>query len=205
MKKRNTKEDIQKVALDLFSTQGYEATSMSQIADAIGICKASLYSHFNSKQEILDSILNKVLDEYDNKSIFYQKKEIGFIDYSKVVDRITSDIKKQIKYIIHDNLISKGRKMLTIEQFRNPLLSSLQTKQNCSDVMSYYTQLMTKLIDQEILCKNDPQIMAAQFCLPISVWINLCDREPNREDEVMELIDKHIKQFFAIYQSRAKE
>lgn len=205
MKKRNTKEDIQKVALDLFSTQGYEATSMSQIADAIGICKASLYSHFNSKQEILDSILNKVLDEYDNKSIFYQKKEIGFIDYSKVVDRITSDIKKQIKYIIHDNLISKGRKMLTIEQFRNPLLSSLQTKQNYSDVMSYYTQLMTKLIDQEILCKNDPQIMAAQFCLPITVWINLCDREPNREDEVMELIDKHIKQFFAIYQSRAKE
>ena len=71
--------------------------------------------------------------------------------------------------------------------------------------MSYYAQLMTKLIDQEILCKNDPQIMAAQFCLPITVWINLCDREPNLEDEVMELIDKHIKQFFAIYQFEVKE
>ena len=105
MKKRNTKEDIQKVALDLFSTQGYEATSMSQIADAIGICKASLYSHFNSKQEILDSILNKVLDEYDNKSIFYQKKEIGSIDYSPPVSLFYRvNIKKSRKILKCEHL-----------------------------------------------------------------------------------------------------
>ena len=41
--------------------------------------------------------------------------------------------------------------------------------------------------------------MAAQFCLPISVWINLCDREPEREQEVMELVERHIRQFFRRY------
>ena len=40
--------------------------------------------------------------------------------------------------------------------------------------------------------------MAAQLCLPISVWINLCDREPEREAEVMVLVEKHIRQFFRV-------
>ena len=42
--------------------------------------------------------------------------------------------------------------------------------------------------------------MAAQLCLPISTWINLCDREPEREPEVMALADRHIRQFFRVYQ-----
>ena len=37
MDKGNTRDEILKVALDLFSVNGYEATSISQIADAVGI------------------------------------------------------------------------------------------------------------------------------------------------------------------------
>ena len=53
--------------------------------------------------------------------------------------------------------------------------------------------------------EKDPEIMAAQLCLPVSVWINLCDREPEREDEIMKLIEKHIRQFFEMYQVKPKE
>ena len=41
--------------------------------------------------------------------------------------------------------------------------------------------------------------MAAQFCLPVSAWINLCDCEPEREKEVIGLIERHIRQFFMVY------
>ena len=47
--------------------------------------------------------------------------------------------------------------------------------------------------------------MAAQLCLPISVWINLCDREPERKDEIMKLLEKHVRQFFEMYQVKPKE
>ena len=47
--------------------------------------------------------------------------------------------------------------------------------------------------------EHDPEIMAAQLCLSISVWINLCDREPEREEEVMGLIERHVQQFFEMY------
>ena len=88
--------------------------------------------------------------------------------------------------------------MLVIEQFQNPELAKLQTKQNYSDVMQYFTGLIKGLIQKGILAEDDPEIMAAQLCLPISVWINLCDREPEREAEVIVLVEKHIRQFFRV-------
>ena len=94
--------------------------------------------------------------------------------------------------------------MLVIEQFRNPELAKLQTKQNYSDIMRYFTGLVKYLIQNGALAEEDPEIMAAQLCLPISIWINLCDREPEREPEVMELVDKHIRQFFRRYQPEVR-
>ena len=70
----------------------------------------------------------------------------------------------------------------------------------CAVLTVTFIRLINRLIRQGVLADDDPEIMAAQFCLPISVWINLCDREPNRETEVMELVDKHIRQFFRLYQ-----
>jgi AcrR family transcriptional regulator len=52
----DTRRQAQRVALELFTTYGYQATSLRQIADAIGINKASLYYHFPSKQAILESL-----------------------------------------------------------------------------------------------------------------------------------------------------
>jgi AcrR family transcriptional regulator len=43
----------------LFTTQGYEATSMREIADALGIKKASLYYHFSGKQDIVRSLFDQ--------------------------------------------------------------------------------------------------------------------------------------------------
>ena len=200
MERGNTKQEILDVALELFSVKGYEATSLSTIADAVGIRKASLYSHFENKQAILDALVKDVLDAYGNHSIFAKSdwdKDAG--DLPLTPDAAVQMIQGQIRYILHDPAISRARRMLVIEQFQNAELAQLQTKQNYSDVLHYFTGLMRHLIRQDVLKEDDPEIMAAQLCLPISVWINLCDREPDREAEVMALIEKHIRQFFRIY------
>ena len=201
MERGNTKQEILEAALELFSVQGFEATSISQIADAVGIRKASLYSHFDSKQEILDTLVKEVLRQYAEHSIFARanwEKDAGSLPVT--ADAAVPMIQGQMRYILHDPIVSRARKMLVIEQFQNPELAELQTKQNYSDVMAYFAGLMNQLIRQGVLTEADPQIMAAQFCLPITVWINLCDREPHREQEVMELVERHIWQFFSIYQ-----
>ena len=200
MDRGNTKQEILKASLELFSVQGFEATSISQIADAVGIRKASLYSHFVSKQAILDAIVKEVLEQYGKHSIFARanwEKDAGNLPLT--ADEAVGMIQGQIRYILHDPAISRSRKMLVIEQFQNPSLAKLQTKQNYEDIMHYFTGLVGFLIRQGALAEDDPEIMAAQLCLPISVWINLCDREPEREQEVMELVERHIRQFFRLY------
>lgn len=205
MKKGNTKQEIIEAALDLFSAQGFEATSVSQIADAVGIRKASLYSHFENKQAILDALVQEVLKQYGEHSLFARAdwgKDAG--DLPQTSEAAIKMIQGQIRYILHDHSISRARKMLVIEQFRNQEMAKLQTKQNYSDIMRYFTGLVKYLIQNGVLIEDNHEIMAAQLCLPISIWINLCDREPERESEVMELVEKHIRQFFRVYQIKAR-
>ena len=208
MDKGNTKQEILNTALEMFSVQGFEATSISQLADAVGIRKASMYSHFASKQEILDALMEQTLEGYEKHSIF-AKANWDDPAYTKDKQDMTPDtavqmLQGQVRYILHDPQIRRARKMLTIEQFRNPQMAALQTKQNYTDVLNYCTGLVRFLIRQGKLTGSDPEIMAAQLCFPISIWINLCDREPEREAEVMGLMQRHIRQFFKMYETGGK-
>ena len=208
MDRGNTKQEILEASLELFSVQGFEATSISQIANVVGIRKASLYSHFESKQEILDTLVKDILVQYEENSIFadadWENDAVVKDGQALTPDAAVQMIQGQIRYILHDPHISKARKMLVMEQFQNPELAKLQTKQNYTDVIQYFTGFMKHMIRHGVLAEEDPEIMAAQLCLPISTWINLCDREPDRELEVMDLVDKHIRQFFRVYQTEVK-
>jgi AcrR family transcriptional regulator len=52
----DTRQRIQDVALELFAEQGYEKTSLREIAEHLDVTKAALYYHFKTKEEILVSI-----------------------------------------------------------------------------------------------------------------------------------------------------
>ncbi|MFG3437591.1 TetR family transcriptional regulator [Nonomuraea sp. NPDC047897] len=60
-----TSERILEAARALFSARGYRATSMQAIADEVGITKAALYYHFESKEEILRRLTLPLLDELE--------------------------------------------------------------------------------------------------------------------------------------------
>jgi len=57
------KETIRTVAIDRFYRKGYFATSISEVAEASGIRKASLYYHYASKEELLFYILTVTMDD----------------------------------------------------------------------------------------------------------------------------------------------
>ncbi|MGW0431310.1 TetR/AcrR family transcriptional regulator [Micromonospora sp. NPDC003197] len=56
---------MQVVALELFTEQGYERTSLREIAERLGVTKAALYHHFKSKDEIVDSYLDDRIADLD--------------------------------------------------------------------------------------------------------------------------------------------
>ena len=198
MEKISTKEKILFAALDLFSKYGYKATSTEQIATAVGIKKPSLYDHYKNKHDILDSLIEKLTNEYNKGSIFSND-----IDSSKLSTKyIIKLVQEQAKFLIHNENIIKIRRFLTIEQYRNPQICELQNKHIYTNVLNYNKSLIKVLIENNILVDKDIEIMASQFAFPVTVWINLCDRYPESEKEVMKKIGKHVSQFMEIYKKK---
>ncbi|BCB87802.1 TetR/AcrR family transcriptional regulator [Phytohabitans suffuscus] len=60
----DTKARIRAVAMELFTAQGYEQTSLREIADRVGMTKASLYYHYPSKQALLLALVEPLVDEW---------------------------------------------------------------------------------------------------------------------------------------------
>src|SRR5215471_7421560 len=61
----DTRSRVQKVALELFAEQGYEKTSLREIAERLGVTKAALYYHFKSKEDIVHSFTDDYFTEID--------------------------------------------------------------------------------------------------------------------------------------------
>ncbi|MCC5581482.1 TetR/AcrR family transcriptional regulator [Microtetraspora sp. AC03309] len=61
----DTRSRIQEVALQLFTEQGYEATSLREIAEALNVTKAALYYHFKTKDDIVASLMEDRLRSLD--------------------------------------------------------------------------------------------------------------------------------------------
>ncbi len=62
----DTRERIQEVALVRFTENGYDQTSLREIAEDLGVTKAALYYHFKTKDEILESLLGQASTELDH-------------------------------------------------------------------------------------------------------------------------------------------
>jgi AcrR family transcriptional regulator len=61
----DTRSRVQQVALELFAEQGYEKTSLREIAERLGVTKAALYYHFKSKEDIVHSFTDDYFAEID--------------------------------------------------------------------------------------------------------------------------------------------
>lgn len=61
-KSRIKKEQIHQAAIDLFTRNGYEGTSMDDVAQAANVSKQTVYSHFSNKQELFNSAIVKLCE-----------------------------------------------------------------------------------------------------------------------------------------------
>ncbi|WP_046503149.1 TetR/AcrR family transcriptional regulator [Streptomyces odonnellii] len=61
----DTRQRIQDIALELFAEQGYEKTSLREIAERLDVTKAALYYHFKTKEDILISLFEDLMRPID--------------------------------------------------------------------------------------------------------------------------------------------
>lgn len=102
-------------------------------------------------------------------------------------------------FFLHDEYTKMYRKMLTIEQFHNPVLAAEFSRQYYDEAIAYQKKLFAMLAGKENFIGADYEIMAVHFYSPMYTLITLCDRQPEREGEVLDLLKRHIEQFIRIY------
>ena len=206
----NTKQKILLESLRLFSQRGYDAVSVEQIATAVGIKAPSLYKHFKSKQEIFDAIFEETARRYENFtdtiSVHVKDSEQDVAVFEKITeDDLVQKVKSLIEYSLHDEYVSRFRRMMTIEQFRSPELSELYSRRYVNQIHDYHSGLFRKMIAAGVLEDEDPVILAMMYDAPILVMLGECDRHPEKEEEYMEKVEAHVRLFYKTFNRNEKE
>ena len=206
MKQEDTKQKILDKALELFSSRGYDAVSVGEIAQAVGIKAPSLYNHFPSKQAIFDALVESVAAQYtrdtDQISIHVQNAPQDIPVFTAITEDALFDKVRQIfEYSLHNETISRFRRMMTIEQFRSPELAALYSARYVERVVRYHAGIFRALIAAGEIAAEDPDALAMLYVAPVLTLIGVCDRQPEREGECLQKLRTHVRLFFRMVHS----
>ncbi|WP_310963662.1 TetR/AcrR family transcriptional regulator [Nocardioides terrisoli] len=86
-----THDAILEAALRLFAEKGYDATSMREIAEALGISKPALYYHFDSKEDIVRAILQDMVVQLDDV-VAWAREQPRSPDLARVIVERWADV-----------------------------------------------------------------------------------------------------------------
>jgi AcrR family transcriptional regulator len=88
----DTRERIKQVALELFTDQGYEQTSLREIAERLGVTKAALYYHFKSKEEIVGAFVEERFATMDKLTEWARSQPPGPATRREFVRRYAAEL-----------------------------------------------------------------------------------------------------------------
>ena len=196
---KDTKERILAAALDLFSQNGYAGTNIRELAGSLGMGKSSMYRHFESKEEIWNTLLDELIAYYEAR--FGSPERLPPVPDSP--EELTAMTMRMVDFTVHDETVIKTRKMLTIEQFRDDRARELATKYFLTGLTDMFTQLFAGMMDKGLLRRDDPAMLAFAYTAPISALIHLCDREPAKTDEAMAQIASFSRYFMKAHGGKA--
>ena len=197
----DTKERMLETALELFAQSGYLGTSMSDIAGALSITKGALYKHYASKQEILDSIVEKMNKMDYERAEKYEMPETepdGFAEayLQTPIEKIRTYSIAQFDHWTKEHFSSNFRKMLTLEQYREPRLAQLYHDYLATGPVAYMAAIFRKLTDSDEAAMQ----LALEFYGPMFLLYSVYDGAEQKESVAPQLL-AHIDRFIAKIES----
>ena len=146
--------EIYRAAAQIILRKGYDATSVNDIANALGMTKAGLYHYINGKKELLFDIMNFGLDELDEEVVTPAKS--------------IPDTSDRLRFIIANNarLVTRGQGAITILVDEITALTPAQNRKITRRKRAYFESLRDTLNQLKAEGKlQDVDTTAATFCL----------------------------------------
>ena len=197
---KGTKERILTAALEMFSQKGYEGTNIRELTASLGLVKSSMYRHFTSKEEIWNTLLDRMIAYYAAR--FGSPENLPPVPDS--LEELTAMTMKMVNFTVHDEKIVMTRKVLAIEQFRDERARKLASRHFLTGLTEIFTPVFSGMMEKGLLRKDDPEMLAFTYTAPISALIHLCDREPEKTGEAIKQMEAFSRHFISVYGNRTE-
>ena len=155
-----TVEKILRVSLKLFQEKGYEATTIQDIVDALGMSKGAIYHHFKSKADIMDLLSERY---YQNLSWFPDPKGIPG-------ENGLEKLRYFFRYFLSDPSKEEIDGMM-LPLLRDPKMVSLSLDSVFREAAPYMDRLVQEAIADGSASPQFPQVLPEAFMLLTNLWM----------------------------------
>lgn len=190
------REAILRIAYEAFLSDGYVATSMSEIARKVGGSKATLYNYFKSKEELFTAVVDEKCQDIQ-ATVF----DAGF-ESGNFPDTLTTLAQRFLRAVLRDDTIATYR-LITAEAGRFPELGRAFHASGPAKAKNRLAEFFARAIADGDLKPHDTGVMARHFfdlCKGELHQRKLWSATPDPTDaEIREAVSQAVYVFLAAY------
>lgn len=206
----STRERIIEVSLELFAQRGFSGVSVRDIAKVVGVRESALYKHFKNKQDILDQIIIEMQSRIRSVYVEQQVPEAVREDVTVGYEELSEDRLKEITWQLFclytkDPMVSNYRKLLVREMLVSNHIADLYSEAFIMGVLRRQGETFSKLVEDGMFRKEEAEIVALHFYGPIFLLFQQYDCHPEQEEEIKNILEKHVEAFGRSYENHGKE
>lgn len=190
-----TKEKILDAALVCFAENGYHGSGLRDLAAGMGLSKSALYKHYASKEDIWNALLDRMEAYYVER---FGSPETD-VPVPKSCRELLDMTMQRLDFTVHDRRVILTRRLLLTEQFRDERARRFATLHFLTGTKDIYTKIFRGMMENGVLKIGDPEMLAFAFTSPITSLVHACDREPDKESEIMDKIRAFVGHFIKTY------
>ena len=190
-----TKEKILKTSLKLFASKGYKATTVRDIAGAMGVKQSALYNHFKNKDAILETLISNLtssaivtlFDGKDAQELHKQGKAL------------LASIATTFKLLSFDGQNEALYKLLMQEIFRNERIREIYNEHFYQENVKKLSGIFFGMMQAELIKSSDPLLLANEFFSPLFFYqmqVSLLKLDKKSTSSVLSMFEKHVDYFW---------
>ncbi|HEY2421035.1 MAG TPA: TetR/AcrR family transcriptional regulator [Neobacillus sp.] len=192
-----TKIKIIEVSIELFSKKGFSGASIRDITNEVGIKESSLYKHFKSKDQILETIFINFRKETD-KLLPPMEHIDHIVESMSIKDFLVRGTENFLNHI-NDYFNLKIWRIMYIELFRHPMAQEIYRNVIMDQTVDCLESVFKKMIQCGKMAKVNPRTMATEYqfsSISLILEYNLLKAEEKSTDKIELRIKEHVE-FFA--------
>jgi len=195
LRKISTKEKILSKSLELFAKKGFGDTSVRDIAKAVGLQPSALYNHFGSKDEILSTLLEDLMESAIVK--IFEDKEPA--EHSRRGKSLLANIATTFKLLSFDNKNEALFRLLMQEMYRNTKIRDLYLEFFYQQNVKKLSAALFAMMQDEQISSSDPLLLANEFLSPLFFYqsqVVLLKIDGKSTSSAVTLFEKHVDLFW---------